>query len=122
MLYSISVCATKLSLMLLIQRIFCSVQRNLFYWATWVLIIANVSFYTCFLIVPAALCIPRSKIWNPSQKGRCADAAKLYVASGSFNLISDVLMLSIPIYLVWNLQMGVRRKVGISAIFGIGGL
>ena len=31
-------------------------------------------------------------------------------------------MLSVPMYLVWRLQMSIRRKVGISAIFLAGGL
>ena len=37
-------------------------------------------------------------------------------------MVSDIAMLSVPIYLIWNLQMSVRRKIGISLIFGTGGL
>ena len=31
-------------------------------------------------------------------------------------------MLSVPLYLVWNLQMSFRRKTGITFIFCTGGL
>ena len=83
---------------------------------------ANTGFYATFLIVPAAQCRPRSKIWNPEEPGECVDVFKLYIASSVFNLVSDFAMLSVPIYLVWRLQMSVRRKVGVSAIFCTGGL
>ena len=117
MVYSIALLATKLSLMLLIRRVFCSVHRDLAYWLTVFLIFANTGFYICFIIVPAALCNPRSKIWTPAEPGQCLNINKLYLASAIFNLVSDICMLSVPVYLVWQLKMSVRRKVGISAIF-----
>lgn len=108
--------------MLLIKRIFCSVHRNVPYYITWALILINTAFYICFLIVPAALCKPRAKIWTPEMPGTCLDVKSLYITSAVFNVFSDIAMLSVPIYLVWNLQMSIRRKIGISAIFCTGGL
>jgi len=37
-------------------------------------------------------------------------------------MLSDIAMLSVPIYLIWRLQISRRRKIGISAIFLTGGL
>ena len=122
MVYSFALLSTKLSIMLLIQRVFCSVQRDIAYWLTTFLMFANTAFYTAFLIGPAAQCIPRSKIWNMEEPGTCVDINKLYVASAVFNLLSDVAMLSVPIFMIWGLQMSIRRKIGVSAIFATGGL
>ena len=122
MVYSISLLATKLSIMLLILRVFCSVKHDLPYYLVIGLIVVNSAIYFCYFIVPIVLCRPRSKIWTPQLPGRCADISKLYIASAVFNLVSDIAMLSVPIYLVWRLQMSVRRKIGISAIFCFGGL
>ena len=122
MVYSFALLSTKLSIMLLIQRVFCSVQRDIAYWLTTFLMFANTAFYTAFLIVPAAQCHPRSKIWNMEEPGSCVDINKLYVASAVFNLLSDVAMLSVPIFMIWGLQMSIRRKIGVSAIFATGGL
>lgn len=44
------------------------------------------------------------------------------MASAIFNMISDIAMLFVPTYLVWNLQMSIQRKIGISLIFGTGTL
>ena len=122
MLYSMSLLATKLSIMLLIKRVFCSVKRDVAYWLTILLMFVNTGFYFAFIIVATAECLPRSKLWNNEEAGKCLDIFKLYIASSVFNLLSDIAMLSVLIYLVWRLQMSIRRKVGISAIFCTGGL
>ena len=119
MVYSLSLCTTKISILLLILRIFLSVGR--------VLVVArpipfNTIFYIFFFFIPIFLCTPRSKIWNPTNPGYCLNIDDLYIASAAFNIISDISMLSVPIYLIWNLQMSVRRKIGVSLIFGTGGL
>lgn len=108
--------------MLLIKRVFCSVKRDIGYWLTIVLIVANCCFYFAFFIVPLAQCQPRDKIWNPEKPGKCVNIVQLYLASSIFNLLSDLAMLSVPIYLIWRLQMSLRRKVGVTMIFCTGGL
>ncbi|KAI4223007.1 MAG: hypothetical protein L6R36_005741 [Xanthoria steineri] len=109
-IYSISLLATKLSLLLLILRVFCTVQRDLFYWLTLFLIVSNSLFYTLFFFIPIFQCTPRRKIWDQEIPGRCLNVMGLYYASAVFNTVSDIAMLSVPIYLVWNLQMSIRRK------------
>ena len=108
--------------MLLILRVFCSVHRDTPYVFTVILMLINSAFYLCYIIVPAAACRPREKIWTPQLPGTCLDINKLYLASAIFNCISDIAMLGVPIYLIWRLQMSIRRKIGISVIFCSGGL
>ncbi|KAM0804201.1 hypothetical protein BDR22DRAFT_654105 [Usnea florida] len=120
--YSISIFHTKCSILLLILRVFCSVKRNIGYWLTQSLIVVNAIFYLAYFFVPIFQCSPRTKIWTPEEPGSCMDVEALYIASATFNVASDIAMLSVPIYLIWNLQMSRQRKVGISAIFAAGGL
>ena len=122
MVYSISLAFTKISILLLVLRIFLSVQRDKFWWLTQFLIVVNSIFYTIFFFVPVFLCFPRAKIWTPDMPGHCLKIEILYLASASFNMISDIAMLSVPIYLIWNLQMSTQRKIGVSLIFGTGAL
>lgn len=122
MVYSVSLLSTKLSLMLLIIRIFCSVHYDIPYFLTVTLMLINSAFYLCYIVVPAALCKPRQKIWTPQLPGKCLDVTKLYLASAIFNFLSDLAMLSVPILLIWRLHMSVRRKMGITVIFCTGGL
>lgn len=122
MMYSLALFFTKLSLMLLILRVFCSIRRHAGFWLTWILIILNSIFYLSFFLIPIFECQPRQKIWDTSVPGKCLDVNVLYLASAVFNMVSDIAMLSVPIYMIWNLQMSVQRKMGISAIFCTGGL
>ena len=122
MAYSISLLATKLSLMLLILRVFCSVHYDKPYYLTVALMLINSGFYLAYIIIAVAVCKPRQKIWTPQLPGKCLDIHKLYLGSAFFNFLSDIAMLSVPIFLIWRLQMSVRRKIGITAIFCTGGL
>ena len=108
--------------MLLVLRVFCSVKRDVGYWLTQSLILINGLFYIIYFFIPIFLCFPRSKIWNPEAAGHCLDVDVLYMASSCFNMVSDIAMLSVPVYTIWKLQISRRRKIGISAIFLTGGL
>lgn len=122
MFYCVSILAVKLSILLLILRIFLSVDRDLFFWITHLLIVVNTIFYVVSFFVAIFLCHPREKIWNPVMPGTCIDNKTLYIFSAGFNVVSDIAMLSVPIYLIWALQMSIKRKIGVSAIFGTGTL
>ena len=122
MIYSIPIFFTKCSILLLILRVFCSVKREVGYWLSQALIVANAMFYIAFFFIPIFQCSPRIKIWTPEEPGHCLDVAVLFLASAIFNAISDIAMLSVPIYLIWNLQMSAQRKIGISAVFATGAL
>lgn len=122
MVYSVSLLATKLSIMLLVLRVFCSVHYDIPYFFTVGVMSMNTVFYICYLIIPIVQCKPREKIWTPEIPGKCLNVTKLYLASAIFNFISDILMLSVPVLLIWRLQMSRRRKLGITAIFCTGGL
>jgi hypothetical protein len=73
---------------------------------------------TGFLI---GLCSPREKIWNIFiSTGSCFNVYTLVEASGILNIISDVVIFVLPLSCVWQLQMRPRKKLAVSAVFGIG--
>lgn len=81
---------------------------------------ANGGYYIAALFINIFACRPREKIWNPNTPGKCLALDPLYISAASFNTISDVLMLAVPVIIVWKLQINTRRKVGIIAIFATG--
>ncbi|KAL8784287.1 MAG: hypothetical protein Q9213_004045 [Squamulea squamosa] len=113
---------TKVSILLLVLRIFCPKKRDPFYWMVQGLNVFNTSFYTVFLFVSIFLCRPHEKAWLPTMSGRCHDIFTLYIASAVFNVVSDLAMYFIPLWKVWHLQIPQGRKLGISAIFATGTL
>ncbi|KAL8685611.1 MAG: hypothetical protein Q9224_005750, partial [Gallowayella concinna] len=122
MLYCLGIGSIKLSILLLINRIFLAINRNVLFWLTQALMWANSLFYGIAFFLAIFACRPRHKIWSPEVDGKCLNSMALYIVSATFNTVSDVLMLSIPTYMIWKLQMSTKRKMGISAIFGTGAL
>ncbi|KAG7007793.1 hypothetical protein G7Y79_00008g024310 [Physcia stellaris] len=110
----------KVSILLLIIRIFLNVKRNMLYWFTVFLTFANGAYYFAAFFVNIFSCSPRHKIWDPETPGKCLNVDALYISSATFNTFSDVAMLAVPLIMVWKLQMSRQRKFGISAIFGTG--
>lgn len=81
MIYSLALLFTKLSILLLILRVFCTVQRDCFYWLTQILIIVNSMFYIVYFFMSIFQCSPRGKIWMPEIEGRCLKINYLYYTS-----------------------------------------
>ena len=82
----------------------------------------NVLFYTAFLLVGAISCTPRSgETWIVAVVSkRCGRNLTLGYVIAAFNVLSDFYLLAIPVPVVWKLQLPLRRKVGVSAIFMTG--
>lgn len=80
----------------------------------------NLLFYTVFGLLSVFACLPRRKIWEPSTPGHCVNENLFLVITAAFNIVSDFCILLLPLGKIWRLQMPVRRKVGVSAVFAAG--
>ena len=78
----------KLSILLLINRIFLSVNRSFLFWMTQLLIWVNSLFYSIAVFLAIFACRPRKNIWNPDLPGKCLNSKSLYITSASFNTVS----------------------------------
>lgn len=66
-------------------------------------------------------CVPIALNWNITIKtGHCIDRFKLAVAFNALNVITDVLLWTIPIPVVWKLQMHTRHKIEVLSVFAVG--
>lgn len=53
-------------------------------------------------------------------EGHCIDNQGGVLSAGLINLILDLAILIVPIWAIWKLQMALKRKLQIAAIFGVG--
>lgn len=120
MVFSPAMALVKISILLLVLRIFCPAKRDPYYWVLQGLNILNTLFYGAYFIIPFVLCSPRKKIWESQTPGKCLQLFDLYIASAAFNVFSDIAMYSAPLYKIWHLQMSKGRKLGMSAVFATG--
>jgi hypothetical protein len=66
------------------------------------------------------LCTPVQFNWNKSIDGTCANEQMAFLSAGIINLLIDLIVVLLPMPMLWNLQMGLPKKIGLSAMFGIG--
>ena len=78
-------------------------------------------FYFVAFVFEIVMCTPREKIWNPlMQGGHCFSFEAIFQASGVFNVISDFVILILPMPCVWKLRMPLKKKILMTAIFATG--
>lgn len=117
MLYGPTVFFAKLSLLLLYLRIFSPDRwtRLLIYLGIGVIFI----YYTVTASILVGLCIPRKgESWPRALlSSRCRDSMIMTYVQGIFNIVSDLYVLVVPLPVVWKLQLPLRKKIGVSALF-----
>ena len=79
-------------------------------------------FYVTTTFIKVWECIPRARIWDTSIPGTCLNISKILNASGTFNSVSDVVILLVPVKAVWSLQMKRKRKAAVIAVFTVGSM
>ncbi|KAF2464557.1 uncharacterized protein BDR25DRAFT_95504 [Lindgomyces ingoldianus] len=91
------------------------------FWGSWIIISTSFTFYTIDTFITIFACNPREKIWNKlRQEGHCMNYNAVVLATGYFNIISDVAILLLPVRSVWQLSIPLRKKVAISFLFATG--
>ena len=112
---------TKLSILLQIRRLFCPPgTKDRFRTALDVIIWLNALFYLADTFIEIFQCVPRKKISNPKIPGRCVNIGAAIIITACINIASDICIFVLPLVRIWRLQMPLRRKIGVSAIFAFG--
>ena len=73
------------------------------------------------LLVAIFQCRPVSKAWNLNTPGDCIQLMLWSQAVSIPNIVSDVVLIALPLQQVWKLQTGIAQKIGLSIAFGLGG-
>ena len=119
-MYCLAIYTAKIGVLLQIKRIFTGKKRAFVYWASWTAIVLVTCAYTASLFFNIFQCIPVEKTWNPFIAGTCKLKGKGGILDGVVNLVSDLAILAIPTVAITQLQMDLRKKLGVSAIFATG--
>ena len=61
-------------------------------------------------------------IWDVTVKGECINDYAQDIATGAFNIFSDLVILVLPLPLIWRLQLDISHRISLLAIFLLGSL
>jgi len=113
----------KLSILLQYLRAFVPSRtgNEILFYGVHVTIWANLVFYALGGILAVFQCAPRESNWNPLIPGRCAvNKNTTFIVTAAVNLVSDISILLLPVSSIWHLQIPMREKAKISAVFAVG--
>ncbi|KAF2729055.1 hypothetical protein EJ04DRAFT_516204 [Polyplosphaeria fusca] len=120
-LYPVVLLFTKLSILLLVMRIFWSVKAARYF--VWFGIFVNTVFYFITFVLTVVWCAPPAggdPIVYGSKPSCQTDVHIISVVQSGFNIGSDLYLVLIPIPLVAGLKMSHARKFRVSFVFALG--
>jgi len=65
-------------------------------------------------------CVPVDKAWNKGKKGHCYNLVDAWYSNAVFSIVTDFLILFLPMHMVYKLQRDKREKLLLYAVFGLG--
>ena len=121
-LYFLVSCTTKLSLLLLLHRIFAI--SGPFKIQIYIAEATVVAFWISTTVAHCLSCIPIDWSWkNGNADPRyCINYNTFWLVSGIFESVIDVAILSLPLGMVSKLHMERSRKFSVAGVFLLGGL
>ncbi|KAF4828588.1 Satratoxin biosynthesis SC1 cluster protein 4 [Colletotrichum tropicale] len=117
-----AVLSTKISILLFYWRVF---MGNLlsFRFSIWIGAFLVGSYPIYFMITMGFCCNPLSHYWTQFKgtTGTCLDVGHFFFILAIINLITDVILLAIPVPEILKLQMSKDKKIAVCGILGLGG-
>ncbi|KAI0149613.1 hypothetical protein GGR57DRAFT_473979 [Xylariaceae sp. FL1272] len=65
-------------------------------------------------------CHPLADMWKWDGLETCGDRKPLYVLVCVWSILTDLLLLIVPIPAIWKLKMDMRTRIRLSSLFGVG--
>jgi len=66
------------------------------------------------------ICTPFNSNWDVTVKSHCGNRPAAFTTIGAINMVTDVIIMLLPIHFVRKLQMPSSSKIGVCVIFGLG--
>ncbi|KAI4239250.1 MAG: hypothetical protein LQ349_000505 [Xanthoria aureola] len=79
-----------------------------------------IGFFISGTITAIFQCRPISFFWTRKGKGECINELALIYFSQSLQVLTDILILTLPIPVVWKLRLRRSKKIGVLGIFLLG--
>lgn len=67
-------------------------------------------------------CAPISFYWNKEIKGQCVNSNHLAFAGAGFSIFEDFFVMLLPIWVLKDLQMSLKKRIELFFMFAIGSL
>ncbi|PWY82062.1 integral membrane protein [Aspergillus heteromorphus CBS 117.55] len=119
LVYVFAVVFPKLAILHLFLSVFTDKRARLTCYLTAIVMLLNM---VALFITGLLSCIPLSYYWTEAPGGHCININMYFRWAGFPNLLTDIVMLILPIPTVWALQLSTKMKWGVLVTFLLGSL
>ncbi|KAL4809821.1 hypothetical protein BDV18DRAFT_49605 [Aspergillus unguis] len=119
-IYPVAIACIKLSMLFLYLRLFPNPKLRIISWITIGFVAA---WGIIYVFVNIFVCTPRSfqwESWDGEHQGTCMSKNAIVVSHAIENIIFDVFIIALPLPVLWNLQLSIPKKIGVSLMFLVG--
>ncbi|KAL8810886.1 MAG: hypothetical protein Q9200_002234 [Gallowayella weberi] len=117
-LFGCSITATKLSILFFYNRLFPS---RTFHLVSLVTIIASILWWVGVILTSFLHCRPFAYYWDRSiPGGYCVNDNLIGYTITSFNIVTDLVVLVLPIPWLWGMNMAVPKRMAVVGLFVLG--
>lgn len=111
----------KIALLSILTRIFAPYRTKV--WFIYIFLACLCCYYAVAFIIKARMCDPIPMYWlGRLPGGSCLDQTAALIADSVISVVSDLIILILPLPLTWSLQMSRDRKLRVIGLLGAGGL
>ncbi|KAJ5117392.1 hypothetical protein N7448_011024 [Penicillium atrosanguineum] len=113
----------KIALLAILTRIFSPYRGKV--WFIYIFLGCLCTYYLVALIVKIRMCDPIPYYWLGDKLeggGTCLDQAAALIADSVISVVSDIIILILPLPLTWSLQMSRNKKLRVIGLLSAGGL
>ena len=77
-------------------------------------------YYIIAILLTIFECTPVKKSWEKQLPGTCINLQTFFFANAAFNVITDILVMVLPIPVIAQLQITRKQRIGLGLIFCVG--
>jgi hypothetical protein len=90
-------------------------------WSSYATISIIVAWTIATILAGCLVCRPFAFNWDKTIiEGSCGDQVTSFTVTGLVNLITDVIVLLLPMQPLYQLQMALYKKLILASVFGLG--
>lgn len=87
-------------------------------WTSYIAIAITFCFYWSMIPLAGVYCVPKiGHPWDMSLLASCGKLGVIAPIQGAVGLAADLFILVLPIPILWNLNLPLRKKIGVAVVF-----
>lgn len=84
------------------------------------IMVLNTLMMVSIFLIDLLQCIPIKKTFYANTVGTCIHVGNFFIGTAAATILTDILVMIIPIWLTWNLKMKIRKKLAVIFLLSMG--